>query len=87
MHTFFHCTKLLLVANNTLIVDEGATLGLNRSTLWLAETSWLKIANASLLALNDSRLNVTNFFTWCALCFVLCEGRLQARAGCALTSC
>jgi len=56
--------QVLLVANNTLIVDNASVLGLFNSTLWLAETSWLKIANNSLLNLNDSRLNVTNFFTW-----------------------
>lgn len=57
---------MLLFANSTFVVD-GATLGLENSTLWLAETSWLKIAGDGVLDLRDARLNVTNFFTWCAL--------------------
>ncbi|KAF5826167.1 hypothetical protein DUNSADRAFT_4427 [Dunaliella salina] len=55
--------ELLLDANNSLIVDDAA-LGLEDSTLWLAETSWLTLKNESVLKLNNSRLNVTNFFTW-----------------------
>jgi len=51
------------VANNTLAINN-ATLGLENSTLWLAETSWLKIAEGASLDLSNSRLNVTNFFTW-----------------------
>lgn len=56
-------TQVLLNENNTLALD-GAQATFDNSTLRLVKHNWLAVKNGSLLALNDSRLNMTDFFTW-----------------------
>ncbi len=55
--------QLILQENNTLSV-EGAVLDLRRSTLRAVKSNWLLFTNGSTLALGNSRLDLSDWFTW-----------------------
>jgi hypothetical protein len=64
------------VQNNTLSIEGAPNTTFLLSSLSLASYNWFTI-NSSSVTLDNSRLNFSNYFTWC-VCVgggLLCEGQ------------